>query len=161
MSDDAGFERSCAQGRALGFDGKTLIHPKTLGVANRAFTPSPAEVEHARRVVAAFEAAAAAGSALVVLDGRLVEELHVRMAKWLIALSEAIGAAKHCAHTYGTFTPPQIGERLSARFALRWQRNTHTHASLGGSGEGRHRAFFKRQCTEVATRRCPPAISSQ
>ena len=94
LSDDAGFERSCAQGRALGFDGKTLIHPKTLGVANRAFTPSPAEVEHARRVVAAFEAAAAAGSAVVVLDGRLVEELHVRMAKRLLALSEAIGAQK-------------------------------------------------------------------
>ena len=83
-----------AQGRALGFDGKTLIHPKTLAAANRVFAPSAAELEHSRRVVAAFEAAAASGSALVVLDGRLVEELHVRAARRLLALGEAVEASE-------------------------------------------------------------------
>lgn len=93
LTDDAGLEASCAQGRALGFDGKTLIHPKTLAAANRAFAPSEAEAERARRVVAAFEEAAAAGSALVVLDGKLVEELHVREARRLLALHESVREA--------------------------------------------------------------------
>ena len=90
LDDEAGFVAACLQGRALGFDGKTLIHPKTLEPANRVFAPSPAEVDRARRVVAAFADAAAAGSALVVLDGKLVEELHVRSARRLLALNEAI-----------------------------------------------------------------------
>ena len=92
LADDAGLEAACAQGRALGFDGKTLIHPRTLAAANRAFAPSAAEVERARRVVAAFEEARAAGSALVVLDGKLVEELHVRSARRLLALDAAVEA---------------------------------------------------------------------
>ena len=83
-----------AQGRALGFDGKTLIHPKTLAAANRAFAPSAAQLEHSRRVVAAFEAAAAGGSALAVLDGCLVEELHVHAARRLLALGEAVEASE-------------------------------------------------------------------
>ena len=83
-----------AQGRALGFDGKTLIHPKTLAAANRVFAPSATELEHSRRVVAAFEAAAAGGSALVVLDGWLVEELHVHAARRLLALGEAVEASE-------------------------------------------------------------------
>ena len=91
LSDEAGFERSCMQGRALGFDGKTLIHPKTIEAANLVFAPAPSEMERARRVVAAFAEASAAGSALVVLDGKLVEELHVRSALRLLALHDAIG----------------------------------------------------------------------
>jgi citrate lyase subunit beta/citryl-CoA lyase len=90
LSDDAGFEASCLQGRALGFDGKTLIHPKTLAVANRVFAPSAAEVQRAKEIVAAFAEAASSGSALVVLDGKLVEELHVRSAHRLLALDAAI-----------------------------------------------------------------------
>lgn len=91
IRDAAGFERACAQGRALGFDGKTLIHPSTLEVANATFAPSEAEVEHARCVIAAFETTAAAGDALVVLDGKLVEELHVRASQRILELHGAVG----------------------------------------------------------------------
>ena len=68
--------------------------PKTLAAANRVFAPSATELEHSRRVVAAFEAAAAGGSALVVLDGWLVEELHVHAARRLLALGEAVEATE-------------------------------------------------------------------
>jgi len=90
LSDEEGLAAACEQGRRLGFDGKTLIHPKTLAVANEAFAPSMAELAHAQRVIGAFEAAKAAGSALVVLEGRLVEELHVRAAERVVALHEAV-----------------------------------------------------------------------
>ena len=90
--DDAGFEASCRQGRDLGFDGKTLIHPKTIDAANRAFTPDAAELEEARRVIAAHAAAEAAGQGVVVVDGRLVEALHVEAARRRVALAEAIAA---------------------------------------------------------------------
>ena len=89
LADDAGLAASCDQGRRLGFDGKSLIHPKTIAAANAAFTPSADEVARARAVIAAFDAAAAAGSALAVLDGKLVEELHVRASRRLIAVAEA------------------------------------------------------------------------
>jgi citrate lyase subunit beta/citryl-CoA lyase len=89
LADDAGLAASCDQGRRLGFDGKSLIHPKTIDAANAAFTPSADEVARARAVIAAFDAAAAAGSALAVLDGKLVEELHVRASRRLIAVAEA------------------------------------------------------------------------
>ncbi|KAL1530886.1 hypothetical protein AB1Y20_001778 [Prymnesium parvum] len=93
IRDQSGFVRSCKQGRAMGFDGKTLISPATIADANAAFSPSEAEVAHARRVVAAFAQAAEAGAALAVLDGRLVEELHVREARRLLALAHAVQAA--------------------------------------------------------------------
>ena len=89
LADDAGLAASCDQGRRLGFDGKSLIHPKTIAAANAAFTPSADEVARARAIIAAFDAAAAAGSALAVLDGKLVEELHVRASRRLIAVAEA------------------------------------------------------------------------
>jgi citrate lyase subunit beta/citryl-CoA lyase len=92
LSDDAGFEASCRQGRDLGFDGKTLIHPRTIAVANRIFSPSPEEVAEARRVVEAHAQAVAAGQGVVVLDGRLVEALHVEAARRLLALGEAAAA---------------------------------------------------------------------
>ena len=90
LQDDEGLRRSCQQGRRLGFDGKTLIHPKTISAANGAFAPIDAELSHARRVIGAFEEARAQGSALVVLDGRLVEELHVRDAQRVLDLDEAV-----------------------------------------------------------------------
>ncbi len=90
LADDAGFEASCRQGRQMGFDGKTLIHPRTIGAANRAFSPSPEEVESARRVIAAHAEAEAAGRGVVVVDGRLVESLHVEQARRLLALADAI-----------------------------------------------------------------------
>ena len=94
IKDLAGFEASCVQGRALGFDGKTLIHPSTIGIANTVFAPSASEVARARRVIAAFEEAAAAGSALAVLDGKLIEQLHVRESERLLALASAIEDAE-------------------------------------------------------------------
>jgi citrate lyase subunit beta/citryl-CoA lyase len=90
LSDDAGFEAACRQGRDLGFDGKTLIHPRTVDAANRAFTPGENEVARAREIIAAHAEAEAAGKGVVVVDGRLVEALHVEAARRLVALAEAI-----------------------------------------------------------------------
>ena len=90
LADDAGFMAACQQGRDLGFDGKTLIHPRTIEPANRAFAPDEAEVAHARRIVAAHAEAAAQGEGVVVLDGRLVEALHVEAAKRLLDLAGAV-----------------------------------------------------------------------
>jgi citrate lyase subunit beta / citryl-CoA lyase len=92
LADDAGFEASCRQGRDLGFDGKTLVHPRTIDVANRVFAPAEAEVEQARRIIAAHAEAEAAGKGVVVVDGKLVEALHVADARRLVALAEAIAA---------------------------------------------------------------------
>jgi len=93
LGDDEGFEASCLQGKSLGFCGKTLIHPKTIEAANVAFSPSEEDVAQARRKIEAFAEAQASGSALVVLDGKLVEELHVREAKRLVQLADAIAIA--------------------------------------------------------------------
>lgn len=90
LEDHAGFEDACRQGRDFGFDGKTLIHPRTIEAANRIFAADAAEVAEARRIVAAVDAARAAGQGVAVLDGRLVEELHARAARRLVALAEAI-----------------------------------------------------------------------
>jgi citrate lyase subunit beta/citryl-CoA lyase len=90
LADDAGFEAACRQGRDLGFDGKTLIHPKTIEAANRAFSPTEAELADARRIIAAHAEAEAAGRGVVVVDGRLVEALHVEAARRLVALASAI-----------------------------------------------------------------------
>lgn len=90
LDDDAGLEAACLQGRDLGFDGKTLIHPRQLEAANRAFAPTSEEVEAARAIVAAFAAASATGKGVTVVAGRLVEALHVQEAKRVIALHAAI-----------------------------------------------------------------------
>jgi citrate lyase subunit beta/citryl-CoA lyase len=90
LSDDAGFEASCRDGRDLGFDGKTLVHPRTIDVANRIFAPSPAEIAAAERIIAAHAEAAAAGKGVVVVDGRLVESLHVAEARRVLRLARTI-----------------------------------------------------------------------
>ncbi len=90
LDDEAGLARACAQGRELGFDGKTLIHPKQIEAANAAFGPSEAEIAHARRVIAAHEQAEREGKGVVVLDGRLIENLHVAEARRTLALAEAV-----------------------------------------------------------------------
>ncbi len=92
LSDDAGFAASCRQGRELGFDGKTLIHPKTIDVANAAFAPSADEIGFARKIIAAHGEAEAAGKGVVVVDGKLIEALHVQNARRLVALDEMIQA---------------------------------------------------------------------
>jgi citrate lyase subunit beta/citryl-CoA lyase len=94
LQDDAGFEARCVQGRELGFDGKTLIHPKTIEMANRIFAPTDAEVSAARRVIEAHSAAVATGKGVTVIDGRLVEALHVAEARRTVALAEAIAGLR-------------------------------------------------------------------
>lgn len=92
LNDDAGFEQSCRQGLELGFDGKTLIHPKTIAVANRVFAPAPDEIAWARRVIAACAEASAKGQGVVVIESRLVENLHVAEAERTVALAAAIAS---------------------------------------------------------------------
>lgn len=94
LSDDEGFRGSCVQGAEIGFDGKTLIHPKTIAVANEIFAPSAEEVERSRRIIAAFDEATKEGKGVVVVDGKLIENLHVDNAKRLVALWEAIESMK-------------------------------------------------------------------
>ena len=91
LNDDEGFAASCRQGRELGFDGKTLIHPKTIAACNAAFAPDADEIAQAHRIIAAHAEAAAAGKGVVLVDGKLVESLHVENARRLVALAEAIG----------------------------------------------------------------------
>ena len=93
LGDDEGFAFACHQGRAFGFDGKTLIHPKQIEPANAAFAPSPEEVAWSKRVVAAHAKAEAQGIGVTLLDGRLVENLHVDEARRLLAISDEIEAA--------------------------------------------------------------------
>ena len=96
LDDDAGFEAACRQAADLGFDGKTLIHPKTIAKANEIFAPAPADVDWARRVIAAHAEAVAQGRGVVLLDGRLIENLHVDEAQRTVTLAEAINALSAC-----------------------------------------------------------------
>lgn len=90
LNDIKGFEAACRQGRALGFDGKTVIHPKQCFFANAAFGPGADEIALAKRMIEAFDAARAEGKGLAVLDGRMVEVLHVAEAKRLLAQADMI-----------------------------------------------------------------------
>ena len=90
LENDELLRISCEQGRDLGFDGKSLIHPKQIAAANAAFAPDESEVAAAREIIAAFEEAQAEGKGVVVVKGRLVENLHVEEAKRQLALAEAI-----------------------------------------------------------------------
>ncbi len=90
LADETGFEQVCRQGVEFGFDGKTLIHPKTIDLANRLFAPSPEDVDWSRRVIAAHAEAMEQGRGIVVLDGKLVENLHVLNARRIVDLADAI-----------------------------------------------------------------------
>ena len=90
LNDDEGFEYACRQGVEMGFDGKTLIHPKTVETCNRIFSPQPQEVEWSRKIILAHEAASKEGKGVVVVDGKLIENLHVENAKRLVSTAEAI-----------------------------------------------------------------------
>ena len=90
FKDTDGLARECAQGRAMGFDGKSLIHPAQLDTANRIFAPTETEVDLARRQIAAYEAALAEGAGVAVVDGKIVENLHIETAKRVLAQVEAI-----------------------------------------------------------------------
>jgi citrate lyase subunit beta/citryl-CoA lyase len=92
FSNAAGFSEECAQGRDLGFDGKTLIHPSQIEACNAIFTPPAEEVAEARKIVTAFEQPENAARGAIQLDGRMVERLHADMARRTIAIADAIAA---------------------------------------------------------------------
>lgn len=92
FKDDDGLKIECDQGRDMGFDGKTLIHPAQLAVANAAFSPSEEEADTARRQIAAFDEIEASGQGVAVVDGKIVENLHVATARETLAKLDAIAA---------------------------------------------------------------------
>lgn len=92
FKDEAGLEAECVQGRDLGFDGKTLIHPAQVEIANAAFAPSAEEVALAERQIAAFEEAEASGQGVAVVDGKIVENLHIETARATLDKAAAIAA---------------------------------------------------------------------
>ncbi len=92
LKDMHTFEYSCRLGRDMGLDGKTLVHPDQLIYCNEAYTPKPAEIAQAKEVIAAFEQATSEGRGNVVVNGRLIEQMHVVAARRIVALDESIRA---------------------------------------------------------------------
>ncbi len=92
LADEEGFIAECRQGRAFGFDGKTVVHPRQIGPANAIFGPTAGEIEEAKAVVAAFALPENAGKGVIALGGRMVERLHLVMAEDLLAVGAAIAA---------------------------------------------------------------------
>lgn len=90
IHDDAGLRRASTQAKELGFDGKTLIHPKQIDTTHEVFSPSQEEVDHARKVVDAWEEAKNSGKGVVLVNGRLVEELHVHEAQRILDINQYI-----------------------------------------------------------------------
>jgi len=90
VKNPEGFAAECAQGAEMGFDGKTLIHPTQVEPCNEAFAPTAAEVEHAERVIAAWDEGIAAGKGVITVDGRMIENLHVDNARRSLAIAAAI-----------------------------------------------------------------------
>lgn len=93
FKDDEGLRAECNQGRDMGFDGKTLIHPAQIAIANEVFAPSEAEVDLARRQIEAYAGAERAGKGVAVVDGKIVEKLHVVAAERILSRAEAIAAS--------------------------------------------------------------------
>ena len=94
IKDEAGFAAECAQGRAMGFDGKTLIHPSQVDGCNAAFSPEDDEIDLAVRIISAFEEAERDGRGVVTVDGRMIENLHVDEARRVLAIRDAIAEAQ-------------------------------------------------------------------
>jgi citrate lyase subunit beta/citryl-CoA lyase len=92
LEDEEGFTYARRQAADMGFDGKTLIHPKTIATANAVFAPSSGAVTWARRIIAAYAEAVAQGQGIVVVEGRLIENLHVEEAYRVVQLAQAIAA---------------------------------------------------------------------
>ncbi|MEP3846194.1 MAG: CoA ester lyase [Paracoccaceae bacterium] len=90
FKDDDGLRTECEQGRDMGFDGKTLIHPTQIPIANSAFAPTLDEIDLARRQIEAFDQIQASGQGVAVVDGRIVENLHVATAREILAQAKAI-----------------------------------------------------------------------
>ena len=92
LDDENGLHTACEQGVELGFDGKTLIHPKQIAVTNQLFSPSSDTLARAEKIRLAWQAAEAEGKGVVLVDGRLVEALHVEEAVRVLAIAEQISA---------------------------------------------------------------------
>ena len=92
IKDADGFQAECLQGRQMGFDGKTLIHPSQIDPANAIWAPSPEAVEDARTLIATFEDAISAGKGVVTHNGRMIENLHVENARRILAVADAIAS---------------------------------------------------------------------
>jgi len=90
VKDLEAFRSECMQGAAMGFDGKTLIHPSQVDVANDVWAPTADEVDYAQRVIVAFEEASAEGRGVITVDGRMIENLHVDNARRVLAVQKAI-----------------------------------------------------------------------
>jgi citrate lyase subunit beta/citryl-CoA lyase len=90
LSDADGFVAECVQGRDMGFDGKTLIHPNQIGPCNAVFSPSAEEAAQARKIIEAFDLPENKGKGVVQLDGRMVERMHADIARRTVAIAEAI-----------------------------------------------------------------------
>jgi citrate lyase subunit beta / citryl-CoA lyase len=90
IADEKGFVEECAQARDMGFDGKTLIHPKQIGPCNDAFSPGAEEVAQARKIIAAFDLPENRDKGVVQLEGRMVERMHADIARRTVAIAEAI-----------------------------------------------------------------------
>jgi citrate lyase subunit beta/citryl-CoA lyase len=90
FKDSTGFRKECMHGRALGFDGKTLIHPDQVAIANEVFAPPEAEVVWARKIIAAFDQPENKGKGVITVEGRMVELLHADMARRTVAIADAI-----------------------------------------------------------------------
>lgn len=99
IGDEDGLVAECAQGRAMGFDGKTLIHPSQLEPCNRVFSPDPQDVEQARAVIAAFAAPENAGKGVLKVNGKMTELLHLEEARRLVAVQAAIEAMTDISQT--------------------------------------------------------------
>lgn len=93
LGNEPGLVAACEQGRDFGFDGKSLIHPKQIVAANESFGFSATDVELARTILSAWQQAQAESKAVVVVEGKLIEVLHVEEAKRVIAMAELIAAA--------------------------------------------------------------------
>jgi citrate lyase subunit beta/citryl-CoA lyase len=92
IKNEDGFAAECQQGREMGFDGKTLIHPSQLDPCNRIFAPSDDEIASSREIIEAFETATAEGKGVVTVNGRMIENLHVDNARRVLAVADAIAA---------------------------------------------------------------------
>jgi citrate lyase subunit beta / citryl-CoA lyase len=92
LKNEEGFNESVLQAKEFGFDGKTLIHPSQVARTNEVFAPTPAEVEQARKIIAGYEEAVAQGKGVAVVDGKMVENLHVVRARQTVELADAIAA---------------------------------------------------------------------
>ncbi len=92
IHDVEGFRRECVQSRDMGFDGKTLVHPSQIAPCNAAFSPTPDEIDHARRIIAVFDLPENRTKGVVQIDGRMIERMHADMARRTVAIAEGIAA---------------------------------------------------------------------